>query len=496
MKKLIEFSKSNSERLFPAGILILGIVLRLLFLGREGFWHDEALTALALKLPFGDMIRERLAAGHSPLYFILLYPVAQLFGTGEIVLRLPSVLASTGSLWVFYLLAKRLARRSVTALLSTLFFSLSSVNVYYAQEARMYTLCLFFVICSFYFLSRAVMEPEDRRTIWVWYALSTSMALYMSSAALPVLAAQGVFVLAKRKRIAPFILSLCAVFLIYLPMAFFYITQSKLSAIEWLPPVTVRTVLEIPYSFGFRPVPLEVGFGVYTAFIPPLEMLSLMLPGIVLAVSLGDSIFKRPAGTKPTSPSSGSAAESMDKQKYLLPLLWLAVPISLEVLFSLLKQPVFGPKRYLLVFSPAYYLLIGLGIEGIRNRSFRRAMSLIFPALFVMSLFFFFTQPTREDWRGAIRYMDREINPGEVLYGNLSTQTLYRYYGKYPDLIIMDINDAASGIFTEGWMMLRERDAKIVSRLLTALKNSYKLTEIEGYRYIRLYRFSLPGPSH
>ena len=108
--------------------------------------------------------------------------------------------------------------------------------------------------------------------------------------------------------------------------------------------------------------------------------------------------------------------QSLGRGGYLLLLIWLVIPLGLEILYSLLVKTVFGPKRYLLVYSPAYYMLLGLGFEGIRSRALKRSLSLSFLALFSLSVFFHYTLPTREDWRGAIRFMDRKLKKHSCIH--------------------------------------------------------------------------------
>src|SRR5215469_3049950 len=59
------------------------------------FWRDEAATIAAVRRPFGDLLSMlgNVDAVHSA-YYIMMWPLAHLFGTGELVMRLPSALAA------------------------------------------------------------------------------------------------------------------------------------------------------------------------------------------------------------------------------------------------------------------------------------------------------------------------------------------------------------------------------------------------------------------
>lgn len=74
-----------------------------------------------------------------PLYYSLLHTWVILTGTSEVAVRLLSTLASTLSLAVLYLLGRQLFGSDV-ALITVSLMAVSPLDIWYAQEARMYTL--------------------------------------------------------------------------------------------------------------------------------------------------------------------------------------------------------------------------------------------------------------------------------------------------------------------------------------------------------------------
>jgi 4-amino-4-deoxy-L-arabinose transferase-like glycosyltransferase len=188
VEKIRNILNSKRDSVFLLLILCLGAALRILYINGEDLWCDEALTALSLRLPFFDMVSERLSVGHSPLYFSILYPVFRVFGTGEVAVRLLSAIASVLSLYVFWRLAEGLFSDLETVSVSTLFFALSAMNIYFGQEARMYAFCVLAVLCSFIFLIRAL--NGNRTGCWICYVIATASAIYFSSSVIPVVFAQ------------------------------------------------------------------------------------------------------------------------------------------------------------------------------------------------------------------------------------------------------------------------------------------------------------------
>jgi 4-amino-4-deoxy-L-arabinose transferase-like glycosyltransferase len=447
-------------------------------MGKESLWYDEAMTALSLRLPFSEMIDERLAAGHSPLYFILLYPIAKVFGTGEFVVRIPSVLTSALSIYLFFLLAKYLFSDRFFALVPTLFFTLSSLNIYFAQEARMYSMGVLFCIMSFYFLLRAL--EGSHFTGWFLYGLATVFMIYLSVSTIPIFLAQIAFIIIKKKHFTISILTLVFIAACYLPMGFFYLQTKKVDTLQWLTPISARTFLEIFYGFAFRPIPIEGVAGWHRHYVRVSEILSIVFAG-------GFVLF----GIMPIFNSRGMTRVVNFKRSdaSLLSGLWLLLPLVVVYLFSLFGQPILGPKRYIIALSPPFYLLIALGISNIDLKMLRTYLIVGFSILFMVTLFFFYRTPTKEDWRGAVAHIDRSLGSGEVLFGDLSTQTMYNYYGADEYLIILHINDLPTVQVSRGWILIRERGFKALNAELEQLRRQYVLEFRDDYFGLLLYHF-------
>lgn len=69
---------------------------RFVFANQRGFWLDEYFTLQAAQLPLADMIKDRLGAGHSPLYFFYAR-LGPLLGTNERAMRVTSALAAAAA---------------------------------------------------------------------------------------------------------------------------------------------------------------------------------------------------------------------------------------------------------------------------------------------------------------------------------------------------------------------------------------------------------------
>ncbi len=120
-------------------ILPLALGLRLYHLDYQNLWLDETLTWADSQLPLYWLLRRSALNVHPPGSFLFMKLWTGLFGSSPAMLRLPFVLVSLMIIVLTFKLARlRLPRRA--AFLAVALMALSPYQVYFAQEARMYTL--------------------------------------------------------------------------------------------------------------------------------------------------------------------------------------------------------------------------------------------------------------------------------------------------------------------------------------------------------------------
>jgi hypothetical protein len=135
------------------GLLLFGYFVRVLHLGDQSIWGDEAFTYVVIRAEnfWGTLARDV----HPPLYFILITTWTRLAGISEFSLRYPSVLASTIDLALMYVFAKETLRHRPAAkhwfvpLIAVLLLTLADLDIQISQEARSYTLHLAWILLSF-----------------------------------------------------------------------------------------------------------------------------------------------------------------------------------------------------------------------------------------------------------------------------------------------------------------------------------------------------------
>ncbi len=170
-----------SIRQIPVDVLLLGALIavaaaiRILTIDTQSFWADEALTAYEAHLPFGAMIN---TVAHvettPPLYFVLIWAWAHVFGTGEVALRSISTIAGIALVPIAYLAARDLVSRWA-GVVAAAFVTVNPFLIWYSQEARAYMLLAALSGASFLWFVRARSDPSRRNL--TWWAIFSSLAL-------------------------------------------------------------------------------------------------------------------------------------------------------------------------------------------------------------------------------------------------------------------------------------------------------------------------------
>jgi 4-amino-4-deoxy-L-arabinose transferase-like glycosyltransferase len=118
-------------------VCCLAFGLRLFRLDVQPLWWDEAISAHLARSPWMDVIADRVANLHPPLYFLLLKCWTGVAGDSPFGLRLLSTFLSIPVVPAFYVFGRRwLSRRS--GMVAAVLAACSPLYLYYAQEARVY----------------------------------------------------------------------------------------------------------------------------------------------------------------------------------------------------------------------------------------------------------------------------------------------------------------------------------------------------------------------
>ena len=173
--RAVRVASVSTETWLLGGLVALGAVLRFATLGAQSYWFDEAQAAHELHLSLGSMLSSMVAVETAPpLYFVLGWAWAHLFGAGEVALRSFSALAGTALIPIAYLCGRELVSRRA-GLLTAAFVALSPFMIWYSQEAREYMLVAAFCGASLLCFLRAWRDPSSRNI--AWWCLFSVLAL-------------------------------------------------------------------------------------------------------------------------------------------------------------------------------------------------------------------------------------------------------------------------------------------------------------------------------
>lgn len=294
--------------LVPA--LVMG-VLGGIGIGRPALWTDELATWGMAISDWSDIfaLLRWVDATIGP-YYVIVRAWAELFGSSDISLRIPSLIAMCGAAALVGALGARLATRRV-GLTAGLIFALLPASSRFAQEARAYAMTTFTAVLATYLLIRALSRPGFWR--YVAYVVAVMSLGLLHPIALLLLAAHGWVVFAQhRRQTLPWLVSATFGALPALPL--FWLGNRQKAQVAWIPDADVNSLVRYP-----------------------LELFGVMAIGLFLiALSVFALPLRRPA--------------AMYTAWAVLPVLCLFVAAQATPLFL---------SRYLLFTLPAWALLAG-----------------------------------------------------------------------------------------------------------------------------------------
>lgn len=138
--RLFSLHQSTALPYLTTGAVLIGLGIRLWLLGTNPLWGDEMYSIWAAKQPWQQVWSGSVDVVHPPLYYIFL-KTWMVMSDHLVWLRLPSVLASLGSMICIYQLGLSLANKPRTATLAQwwlIAYALSGFHIVFDWSVRMY----------------------------------------------------------------------------------------------------------------------------------------------------------------------------------------------------------------------------------------------------------------------------------------------------------------------------------------------------------------------
>ena len=208
-------------------------MFRLWFIDKpEGLWNDEYVSwniaaQTDLKTFFDLMIKNC----HTPLYYFYLKAWMLICGDTDISLRLSSVIPSIFSIITMFFVGKEL-KNEKTGILCALLTAISSFNIYFAQEARLYSLIFLFTSLTILFFIKTTKEYSNKNLL-LFFTLNALVCathtLGIIFSFFNILILSSYFYSNKIKINLKYTIPFIAIFIIICPLLFIIATSRNLS---------------------------------------------------------------------------------------------------------------------------------------------------------------------------------------------------------------------------------------------------------------------------
>ena len=176
------------------GCLVIGVVLYVFSNLKRPLWIDEYFTLHVAYEGLSNLVSNLRVDAHPPLYFSLASILVRLFGYSEIYIRCLSIVFFLISVaYLFFLAASLFNRR--TALFSVMFFMLIQPVVWYAPQARHYSMLILMVNSSTFYLCRILGKENTNRSDLIGYTVAVILGVFTHLLFFPILAVHGLYVL-------------------------------------------------------------------------------------------------------------------------------------------------------------------------------------------------------------------------------------------------------------------------------------------------------------
>ena len=464
-------------------VVALGTVLRLYHVGSQPLWVDEATSLRFARQSLSQLWSwsTLVDPGNPPLYYSLLHGWL-VFGDSEATLRIMSVVFGVLTIPLVYALG-RTVRDHRLGIVGALLCAISPFQVWYAQEARAYSLLTLGATAAM--LGVAYPPPDLDRSVrvraagWAWlaYVLGTTVALLAHNTAVFLPIGANILMLGwwwghgrgPRGFLRDWLLAQLAVLCLWGSWLPAYLQQvAHGESYSWIPRPTVGSVLSGAYA---------VYGGVTRATPYILEAL------VVLALaSLGLRSWR-------------------DDRRWLAFVLIFSLAAPLGELIVSVWRPIFLTQTLIWAAVPIC-LAVAAGVLSLRPRATAAALValIVFAGFGLRS---YYVLHDKEAWDQVAAYVDQRLQRGDAIV--FSEEFLEIPFDLYhatpqtysvPEIGLAGTSDDTFTVLQE--TRTRKRVWLIVSHpqpstdaVIASLEGAGRLTEVAGFTDVDVYLYEI-----
>lgn len=171
----------GQRRWLLLGLILLGYGLRVYHIDHFSFWLDEGLTPERSSYSLAKILANEIDIQgvvtkdtHPPLFYLVAKVGRMLLGTSDFAFRYVPLLFSVLTIPTLFVFGRKLHNPRF-GLIAALLFTINPLSIWYAQEARMYSLLIWLTLLMTFVLLKAwqkAPQPPTVRTLIGYVALA------------------------------------------------------------------------------------------------------------------------------------------------------------------------------------------------------------------------------------------------------------------------------------------------------------------------------------
>jgi 4-amino-4-deoxy-L-arabinose transferase-like glycosyltransferase len=363
-----------------AAMILLG-VMAAYRIGRKQLWTDEG---VAVGLSHDSIGRFLYVITHwevnqSPYYVV--FRAWHVLGDDPATMRALSAVFAIATLPVLYAIGRRLYDARVGAI-ACVVLAVNAVVLQWSQQIRAYTMAMFLVTLATYCFLRLIDDPTTARGLL--YGVVAVAAIGTHFVGGLIIVAHGVSVLVLRARPVRALAAAGAVLGVFLVPIVLFVVTAEGDPLAWVD---------------------EPGG---TVFVRALSRLAGGRLPFAVALVLGA------IGVVGTARGVRDDPRSREAFRLLLPVLWVVVPVTLGIAFSVLVEPLFVAKFFIGVL-PGSALVVAFGITSLRPRALGAGALVVVVACSVNASLRWYRTDSREDWVRATGAVVARTRPDDAV---------------------------------------------------------------------------------